>query len=134
MKYKQRDELVSSLRELADFIEDRGLELPELTVEVRSYVSEYEPKNYRTIPGYGKQVMRRAARAMKPVEKLHESSSFRLRRKFGSIALTLSTSREQICRKVAVTKVAMPEQVIPAYEREVAEWVCDDPILSTVGE
>jgi hypothetical protein len=130
MKYKQRDELVAGLRELADFIEEKGLQLPELTVEVRSYVSDYEPKNYTISTGYGKQVMRKAAIAMKPVEKIHDSYSFRLKRTFGSIVMQVSTSREAVCRKVSVTKVEMPEQVIPAYVREVPEWVCTDPLLT----
>lgn len=134
MKYKTRDNLVASLRELADFIEDHGIEMPELDVSVRGYVSDYHPKTYRKSTGYPRKMMRNAALAMRKAQKIHDNGTFKLRREFGIIPVVVWTSREQVCKKIVVEKIQMPETVIPAYEREVAEWVCDDPILASEGQ
>lgn len=132
MKYKDRDELVSGLRELADFIEKKGLELPKLDVWASAYISEYPSKGFTRDEGRPRKVMRRVAKILAPCEKKHSGTSFSLERSFGPIEVTFRTSRAGVCKKVVVGTVHHPEHTVPAYTEEKVEWVCDDPLLATV--
>ena len=131
MKYAQRDELVTGLRDLADFMESNGLELPELHVSISAGIRSYHPGTFVTRTNEQKKaLMRRAAKAMSPCKKVHEGRSFYLKRKFGPINLSIITDREVVCQKIVVGTREVPEYIAPAHTEEIAEWVCSDPLLA----
>lgn len=134
MKYKDRDDLVAGLREFADFIEEKGLELP--IREARMHLSpwlfdDYVWKN-RKRSRTAKEKLRRAVLAIGKAEKNFEGGSFKLIRSFGPITLQFQLSRQEVCEKRVIARKQIPEQVIEAYEEEVVEWICTDPILAGV--
>lgn len=131
MKYAQRDELVSSLRELADFIEDKGLELPELDVRIQGIVYKWSPSSFESDDDRPRRVMRQAAKALGHAQKNHGSYYFDLTRKFGCIKLEISTPRENICEKVVVGKKVIPAYSSPEKIVDEIEWVCGDPLLAS---
>lgn len=132
MTYKQRDDLVASLRELADFVERKGLELPELDVSATAWPSDYDPTTWQTVEGRGRKIMRRVAKALAPCFKDYNGDYFSLARKFGVISLKITTSRNKVCERKVVGFKEIPERVLPAMTEEVVEWVCTDPILGDV--
>jgi len=134
MKYKQRDELVESLRELADFLDEKGLEIP---FDISVSVSAYMPYYSRVTP-YGeltakekKAILKRAVRALKPVVKEYDNTTLRVKRKFGNkINFSLSVSREVACKAVKTgNKIIHAASYIPERVEEEVEWVCTDPLL-----
>jgi hypothetical protein len=135
LKYKERDGLVAGLRELANFIEDRGLDLPiklhswnEFTLNTWFYESdEVDPKVQ----------LQRAARVLGRADKNFQYSTFELTKKFGDyIKLKFSCDREKVCRKVVTgTKqvqkrvyVDIPNEFVNVEE---VEWICDEPLLKS---
>jgi hypothetical protein len=118
MKYKHRELMVASLREFADLIERKGLELP-----IDS------PNLYITFSVDTKERIRKAAKALRNTKKLAYSNVFELCKEIGCIKLYFSIHRELVCKKVVVGMEEVPEHVIPATVREKVEWICDDPIL-----
>jgi len=123
MKYKDRDELVEGLRAFADFIEERGLELP-----IQS------PKMKLTEILYGenaKEKMQNVARKIGRAEKNWGSYYFDLRKEFGPVTLEFSVQKEQVCQKRVVGFKDVPEYVSPAHREEVVEWTCVDSILAS---
>lgn len=134
MKYKERDELVSSLRELADFIEDDGIVLPTLNVYVSGYGSVYDrrpPWNLRA--DKTKALMRRIAIAMSPCEKDYSGGSFELKRRFGEkVRVAITAPRDTVCVKKVVGKKVVPKfRKYGTEEVDDVEWICGDPLLAS---
>jgi len=123
VKYKDRDELVEGLRAFADFIEERGLELP-----IQS------PKMKLTEILYGenaKEKIQNVARKIGRAEKNWGSYYFDLRKEFGPVTLEFSVQKEQVCQKRVVGFKDVPEYISPARREEVVEWTCVDSILAS---
>lgn len=132
MKYKDRDELVAGLREFADFIEEKGLELPleYPHMKLTQYVyNNYRKLDFKEIEGSDKAKMRRAALTLSRAEKIWGLYYFDLRREFGPVSIVFSIAREKICEKKVVGVKEHPEQIIPAHTEELIAWECLDPIL-----
>lgn len=132
-------ELVSDLRELADFLASTpGLPKCTLhTVYANGTVGEWGTKADGTW-GYvldefqTRTNMREYARMMKPCKKDYVGGSFSLKRSFGSIMLQINTKREAICQEIKTGEVIHHEEyTIPARTEEVVEWVCNDPLLAS---
>jgi len=132
MKYKNRDDLVSNLRELADFLEAHGLELPSDVYMASSYNFLYddhgEYRHNRSAREKARSITKVLARGG-IVEKKFEGGYLELRRKFGTIVLEFNLSREKVCERKTVGYEDVPEKTTPAYKREIVEWICTDPIL-----
>jgi hypothetical protein len=130
MKYKERDELVVSLRELADFIEEKGLELPSMSITASGWISSWS-NNYRDRNhDIEKELTRRAAIALGDSKKEYSSSTFQLRKQFGAVNLVVNTSRESICKKVVTGKKEVPKyEQVGTEEIDDVTWVCSDSIL-----
>lgn len=132
MKYKDRDELVAGLRQLADFIEAKGVELPISyypSVKLMDFVYDSRTR------GTAVQQMGRAAKTMAPCEKTWEPDYLNLKRKFGRLVeLELSTNRRNVCERRVVGVEEVPERVIPASTREIVEWDCAPALLAVLDE
>ena len=139
MTYEDIERMATALRALADFIEDRGEQLPDFYIPniwidgkvwERDENGEYNPDHEKTLEN-----MRRIAREMKPCEKEFSGEDFQLRKDFGPFALTVYANRDIVCEKKQVGTVtipARPERVIeavPEHEEPVYEYDCG-PLLS----
>lgn len=135
MKYKSRDNLVSSLRELADFIENRGVELPiEISVTASAYMPYYsrdKKRKYELMPDKEKKALiKQVVRVLKPVDKNYSGSYLTISRKFGIIPFSISVSRDVVCKKVPTgNKIIHAARYVEGYVEEEVEWVCTDPLL-----
>lgn len=136
MKYKERDELVADLRELANVIEQYGhrlpLELPYFPLAITERF--YEDDEGKPSP---KEQLKKAARILPgKVEKDMEHSDYEIKwkAKNGRCEIVFETSKENVCVKkvVGVEKVQKWESkpVEGEFtEREIVEWECTDSLL-----
>jgi hypothetical protein len=131
MKYSKVKEMVAGLRELADFLEERGHLLPVdyLSINVHDYIFDDSVYSNRQHKMTAQEKMRVLAKALDKAEKHYQGDYFDLRRKFGPIQLEFTVSRDKICERVVVGTKEVPERVVPARTEEIVEWVCNDPIL-----
>jgi hypothetical protein len=122
VKYADRDNMVKGLRELADFIEERGPELPWTYPDIKITNWVYE-----------KEDAKRATKALAKwgiVQKVWTGSYLDIRRKFGkAVTLEFTISRDNSCVRREVGEKVIEEQIIPARVEKVYEYDCD-PILS----
>lgn len=132
MEREKIDEFVSSLREMADWFDKHGEDLPEFIfdpeVKIESYVSL-------------KDEMVVAAKALKhgttlnnPVTKDQSTFSYELHRSFGTKAkFVVWTSRENVCTRVQTgTKSEPVKKVVETGEMQevpIYEWECNDSLL-----
>ena len=133
MKYAQRDALVSGLRELADFIEARGVELPISYPDfsMNHYVYP-EYSGGEEVQGSALKKIASAAKAMAPCEKTYGEHYFKIIKKFGIVNLGFSTSRGGICTSRVVGQKEIPEQIIPARTEDILEWDCAPSLLEVL--
>lgn len=132
MKYKDRDDLVASLRGMADFIEEHGLELPLSSW----YDMEFDITNYM-FSDADRPLLRKIAKILGSAEKNFNGNYFKLEKKFGRFGtLAFEVSRQVVCERKVVEVIHHEAEVreIEAYDEEVVEWVCNDPILSAESE
>lgn len=130
MRYEDRDELVKGLRDLADFIDKKGVELP---IE---YVSPMELREYFWGDAEKcKANMIQAAKLLGKSTKDYTSYSFSLEKNFGKfVKLVFNTEREKVCVKKVVGIEQVPKKVyveIPneTVDKEIIEWDCQEPLL-----
>jgi hypothetical protein len=132
VKYKERDALVASLREAADFFESKGLELPfDVGVSMSAWTPTYSRKTYGKVDArVSKHLLKKAVRAMKPVQKKYTAGSLHVIRKFGTLEFTLFASRDIACRAVPTgNKIIHAASHTPEWTEDEIEWVCTDPLL-----
>ena len=123
MRYKTQNDLVTSMREFADFLEARGLELPEpgygdATIEISWWLPN-------------KEELARTARALGKCEKKLDEYSYNLVRKFGNVKFEAWSSRNVVCtrKQVGTKTVEVTVSVVTGTKEEpVYEWECD-PLL-----
>ncbi len=127
MDSTEHEALAAGLRDLADWIEAH----PELTlpqVDVKAFPQdEAEPPHVWTKALGGK------------VEKDYSNvvSLFYLRKPFGPVPFSVVYNRSTVCKRVVkgtetVEVPAVEAQPARVEEREIVEWVCDEPILKAV--
>jgi hypothetical protein len=130
MTFKEAEELAADLREFADFIEKRGVELPGGIYIGGIYQSLYDDDDRGTAKEQAKRVARVLAKGAL-VEKRHNNYSLDLVRTFGTnIKLIYSINREKFCKKVVTGTKVVPAYVREEHTEETFEWVCDDPVLA----
>lgn len=127
MKYKERDELVAGLRELADFVEKHGVEIP-ATLRVSSSYNFLYDDMHGTAKEKARTIARVLARGGKATKDF-QGSYLELSRKFGPIKVEFNVNREVVCEKRVVEVIQHPESVRSAWTEEVVEWDCIDPLL-----
>jgi len=143
MKYSERDELVESLREFADYLENdrRAMELDcPYMIDVSQYIHVYGKdadgnKDYTKVDEFETRMeMRKLAKALAPCKKDYSSSSFELRRNFGTkLKVRISTSRAAVCERKVIGTKTIPEKTYTEPERveEEVEWICSDSLLAS---
>jgi hypothetical protein len=153
MKYSEAQDVAAGLREFADWVEQHGVAIPHFyfsTVWVNN--NQYDPVEYRTndegryekVPGTGemneavtKAAMAKAAKAMKPCEKVFQSTDLELTRTFGGmITLKVYAKRDIVCERVQVGEKLVPAReprIIegePEHTEPVYEYICDTALLA----
>lgn len=126
---KKAARLVADLREAAQFFERH----PELASRVYA-----EGVKFQISVGSKDELadlVRLFTRELGRVDKRPAETFYYCHAKIGDIGIYAVIERSKVCRKVVRTETvpASPKQVIPArteQEREVVEWVCDDPLLA----
>lgn len=135
MTYKKRHELLTTLRELTELIEEHGLELPEATVVAcSSTVARFNSKTYEDrTEAERKRDVQRIARALAPIEKKYLGETFLLKKKLTHITVSFNVSRDVVCRAVKTGKQKVIEGFYsPSRIVDEVEWVCDDPLLAPI--
>jgi len=83
MRYKERDALVESLRELADFLEDRGVEMPvnDITLAATIYLPYYQRQTFEQLSAKEKKsITKQMVRILKPVKKDYQGTQLTISR------------------------------------------------------
>lgn len=117
---KERAEFVQGLRELAAFVERTQCDVPAYH-SVNVFVTPDEYRRHARLASWRKYYM---------------SDSYAVLRKafvadvdFPPVSLDVTTERSGVCRRVVVETRAVPEQIIPAHDEDVIEWVCGESLL-----
>jgi hypothetical protein len=135
LKYKERDELVADLRELANLVEERGVKLP---LEMPYFALRISQRFYEDSDGLSpREQLAKAARLLPgKVEKkaVYDDFEIHWKTKNGKCELVFETAQKNVCVKRVTGTEQVPKKVwveIPGeFEtREVYEWECHDPLL-----
>jgi hypothetical protein len=132
LKYKEREELVAGLRELADFIENNGIGLPNTyRMTYTAYVNQYG-KNGEVDEQATKKELQRIARILGDCDKQYGSYDFTLTKSFGRmVQMKFSGNREAVCelKIVGYKEVDKHEYIkIGTEQQPVYETICK-PLL-----
>jgi hypothetical protein len=133
VKYKERDELVAGLRELADFIENNGIGLPiTYRMTYTAYVNQYDRDSGNVDEQATKAELQRIAKILGDCQKDYGSYDFTLSKKFGRlVAMKFSGNREAVCEMkiVGYKEVEEREYVVVGKKQEpIYETICK-PLL-----
>lgn len=131
MKYKDQQEMVEGLRELADFIEAH-IELPidsRFKLNTFLYDSCMNKSPYSVIEGSAKNKLRVATKALGKAEKRWGDYYIDVARKFGPITLEFTINKGAVCERIVTGTKEVPEQLLPARTEEIVEWKCVESIL-----
>ena len=127
-------EWIQGLRDLADFMETHPeIGTPSCTTMVHCWPDAPNIKERMA------EIARIPGGWIKDVDQSENYASYRLERKFGSMLLSVTAWRDEVCERVQVgTKIqeARPQTVLPATpEKEVPvyEWHCS-PLLAPEEE
>jgi hypothetical protein len=123
MNDENRHEVITRLREFADFLEANP-EAPapyadNIRFDVFALSKEEFVKYAKNIGG--------------KLTKVHDYSSvMTLRRHFGKLQYDINVGREEVCERVVTgTRIVPAKEAVPEHEEEITEWKCT-PILSEV--
>jgi len=134
LKYKECEELVAGLRELADFLENKGVGLPiTYRMTYNAYVNKYREDEVGEVDEKAtKEELRRIAKILGDCEKRYGSYDFTLTKKFGKyVQMLFNGSREAVCEMkiVGYKEVEEREYVVVGRKQEpVYETICK-PLL-----
>lgn len=115
----EQQEWLDGLRAIADWFEFHPERIP----------PRHSCFSVPLFPG-GKRELAQLTRELGKVEKIHGDDLFRVRRHFGPHKIDGVTSRTEVCKRVVTGTKQIPEEIIPAHEEEIVEWVCDEPLLA----
>ena len=140
MKDSKTFQLASDLRNFADFIEEHGLILPDITVDCRSYLWNYTMPEEGDVPASIALAMRAGMKSADTVKKEYSDDYFRLFVHFGKLIYKVVCNREEVCTKRVVGTETVTKQVPPKGEwteetvtQDIVEWDCN-PLLAVVGD
>jgi hypothetical protein len=129
MKYLTNEQLVETLRAMADFYEAHPLAPAPMDMDY-GWMNCYLPSDQ------AKEIIQ----SLGAFKKVYEDDYFRAAVTVGHLDLQFSTKRETVCTpKVVGTRVIpaqtvpseyIPERFIPEHEEEIVEWDCKEPILA----
>ncbi|MCR4340022.1 MAG: hypothetical protein NUW01_09060 [Gemmatimonadaceae bacterium] len=118
----EQQEWLDGLREMADWFEQHPERIEQLGD--RGIIVNLYPD--------GKGDTAQLARELGKVTKEQNSSLFWIRRGFGPHKIDGVLSRGEVCTRVVTGTRQVPEKIVPAYEEEIIEWECVEPLLASV--
>ena len=134
MTFKERDELVADLRELANFLEQHGQKLPMELWYAKSFGARFYDSD--DVPPMVK--MKRVAKVIGSAEKKHGDYDFELikKMKHGHVQLRFETARKNVCKPRVVGTEKVQKRIfvdVPGEfeEKEIIEWDCSEPLLAS---
>ena len=138
MDYNKRTELASNLREFADFLDNHGQDIPDVTVDVSSRVWSWTSAG--DVPTAIALALRAGMKGADEVTKEYSDNYFRLYLSFGELQYRVLCDREEVCERTVVGTETVMESVPPegewteqAVEKDVVEWVCN-PLLAAAKD
>jgi len=139
MDYNKRTELASNLREFADFLDDHGQDIPDVTVDISSRVWK-SWTGAGDVPTAIALALRAGMKGADEVTKEYSDDYFRLYLSFGDLQYRVLCDREEVCERTVVGTETVMESVPPegewteqAVEKDVVEWVCN-PLLAAAKD
>jgi hypothetical protein len=137
MEDKKTFQLVEDLRDFADFVEEHGPDLPNVTVELRSWIWGYDLHNGEDdIPKAVALAMRAGMKNANDVTKEYSDDYFRLYLKFGKLEYKVVCNRDAVCVKNVIGTEMVTKRVPPegdwteeTVEEDIVEWKCN-PLLA----
>ena len=144
MEDKKTFQLATDLRDFADFIEEHGPILPDVTVDCRSYLWNFTlAENEATrndVPASIALVMRAGVNSADAVKKEYSDDYFRLFVHFGKLIYKVVCNREEVCTKRVVGTETVTKSIPPkgkwteeTVTQDIVEWDCN-PLLAVVGD
>lgn len=140
MKYSDARDYAQQLRDLADFIEQHGVELPSGYPQVymncylteTDYIRDPETGEYESKLNEDKtkQNLKRFLSAVGPCEKdyAHDRIKIVKRNSLGNQMVIGSVERSLACKKVVTGTKLVPATLIQARIEEEYEWQCDENV------
>lgn len=120
LQQQQRQQAINDTRTMLDWLEAHPeVDLP-YDIQFGMLIASVNTKDELAV----------LARAFGECEKEFADDHFYLRKRFGCTQLYAFTSRQQVCERVVVGTEAIPEEVRPAYIKEIVEWRCTEPLLN----
>ena len=134
MELKRTNQLVDDLRQFADFVEDHGSVLPDVQVDVRSFLWGYSSDT--DVPESVALALRAGVKDADSVKKEYENETFRLYLEFGKLQYRVVCNRDAVCTKNVIGTQTVTKSVPPKGDwteetvtEEIVEWVCN-PLLA----
>ena len=138
MDYNKRTELASNLREFADFLDNHGQDIPDVTVDVSSRVWSWTSAG--DVPTAIALALRAGMKGADEVTKEYSDNYFRLYLSFGGLQYRVLCDRDEVCERTVVGTETVMESVPPegewteqAVEKDIVEWVCN-PLLAAAKD
>jgi len=120
----ERQAWLDGLRAMADWFEQNPERMSDLALGGGGIIVNLYPG--------GKKELAQLARKLGRVEKMQSGNLFYVSRKFGPHSIDGVTMRDQVCRRIVTGTREIPEEIIPAHDEDIVEWVCDEPLLAAV--
>ena len=138
MDYDKRTELANDLRDFADFLNDHGQDIPDVTVDVSSRVWSWTSAG--DVPTAIALALRAGMKGADEVTKEYSDNFFRLYLSFGDLQYRVLCDREEVCERTVVGTETVIESVPPEgewteqeVEKDVVKWVCN-PLLAAAKD
>ena len=135
MEREKVSQLVEDLQDFTDFVERHGSELPNINVELRSWIWGYEVAD-QGVPEGVALALRAGIKSANEVTKEYSDDYFRMYLKFGKLEYKVVCNREEVCEKNVVGTKTVTKRMPPEgdwteqqVEEEIVEWVCN-PLLA----
>ena len=140
MKYEKAIEMVEDLRKVADFIEKQFSQVPDIDVEITSYVGFGWDESAEDIPAIIADTVLAGLAEGASVRKDYGSSYFRAFLGFGELEYRVICERDAVCTRRVIGTQMVTKSVPPEgewtekeVEEDVVEWDCH-PLLAAAKE
>jgi len=140
MKYEKAIEMVEDLRKVADFIEKQFSQVPDIDVEITSYVGFGWDESAEDIPAIIADTVLAGLAEGASVRKDYGSSYFRAYLGFGELEYRVTCERDAVCTRRVIGTQMVTKSVPPEgewtekeVEEDVVEWDCH-PLLAAAKE
>tara|TARA_Y100001951_G_scaffold93860_1_gene89852 strand:+ start:184 stop:609 length:426 start_codon:yes stop_codon:yes gene_type:complete len=131
-------QMVDDLRDFANFVEEHGPDLPDVTVELRSWVWGYDADD--SVPLSVALAMRAGVKTADKVTKEYTDDYFRMFLKFGKLEYRVICNRDEVCEKNVIGTKTVTKKIPPKgnwteeeVEEDIVEWVCN-PLLAIASD